>query len=112
MITNVYWYNRGKYQNLAERLEKMIPLKGSVKNPRKNKALEKFRKAANCYYDLYNNGLCNRANQFRQVFGIPSSKFVKERNVYRSKFTDELYELVEQQMDQIILAAAKEQRLI
>ena len=47
-MSDTYWNNKGKYQNLSDKLEKLIPAQGSVLNPEKNPALEKFRKASNC----------------------------------------------------------------
>lgn len=93
----------------VEELEALIPSEGEVDEPRKNKALEKFRKACNCYYDHYNNGLCNRASEFREVFGIASTKY-KEKVGRYSSFVDELYDRVETVMDEIILNAVKEQK--
>lgn len=86
----------------------MIPHSGSVDNPKNNKHLEKFRKATNCYYDLYNNGLCNRANEFRRIFGIASSRY----GSYRYGFNVTLKEHVELNMDQFIENAAKEQGIM
>ena len=51
-LTNTYWNSNGKYNALAEQLQALIPAEGAVAQPRKNKKLEKFRKAVNCYYDL------------------------------------------------------------
>lgn len=109
MIKNSYWNNNGRFQMYVEELEALIPSEGEVNEPRKNKALEKFRKACNCYYDLYNNGLCNRASEFREVFGIASTKY-KEKVGRCSSFVDELYVNTEQVMDEIILNAVKEQK--
>lgn len=109
MIKNSYWNNNGRFQMYVEELEALIPSEGEVNEPRKNKALEKFRKASNCYYDLYNNGLCNRASEFREVFGIASTKY-KEKVGRYSSFVDELYDRVETVMDEIILNAVKEQK--
>lgn len=103
-----YWNSNGQYQKYSEELANMVPISGSVAEPRKNRALEMYRKAANCYYDLYNNGLCNRASQFRTVFGIPSSHYGN----YKDGFSKRLYEQLEEKMSEIILAAAKEQKLI
>ena len=72
---NTYWNHNGKHEALAAQLQALIPSEGQVVSPRKNKKLEKFRKAVNCYYDLYNNGLGNRANSFAKVFGIPSREY-------------------------------------
>ena len=43
---------------------------GTCEFPRsKNKNLEKFRQASNAAYDLFNNGLGNRKQQFKKIFG-------------------------------------------
>lgn len=101
MKSKTYWGNKGKYQALANKLDELIPTQGSVCDPAKNKALEKFRKASNAYYDLYNNGLCNRASEFRKVFGFGGTWIAKQGFPYYQKLEDKL--------DEIILAAAKEQ---
>lgn len=99
-----YWNSRGRYQRKADKLYALIPAKGEVPNPRKNPALEKFRKASNAYYDLYNNGLWNRAKEFRSVFGFGGTFIAK------SRFTDaDAIARLDAAMDEIILAAAKEQ---
>lgn len=68
-----FWNNNHPLTPLADRVHELIPLLGEVENPRKNRRLEKFRKAANCYHDLFNNGLGNRAAEFRQVMGVSGS---------------------------------------
>ncbi len=98
-----YWNNTGKREALARKLEALIPKEGEVPDPTKNKALEKFRKASNCYYDLFNNGLCNRAAEFRQVFGFGGTHIAKSRDYHSDK--------LECKMDEIILAAAVEQNI-
>jgi hypothetical protein len=106
MLKDSYWNHRGTYQAAAKQLEQLIPAEGSVENPRStNRALEKFRRAANCYYDLYNNGLGNRASEFRQVFGIASTHY----SLGRCRFERSLYRDTEREMDSIIAAAAVEQ---
>ena len=106
---NTYWNTEGKYQRMADELKHLIPLSDSVDKPRStNKKLEKFRKACNCYYDLYNNGLCNRRGEFRTVFGIASTRFVYSR--YQDKHHDEMYEITEKKMDQIVWDAYAEQK--
>lgn len=108
MNENTYWNNNGKYDKAQEAIAELVPASGGVDNPRgKNKKLEKFRKASNCYYDLYNNGLCNRAAQFAKVFGIASSRYGN----YSNGFITQLYNEVELEMDSIIEAAAFEQGL-
>ena len=106
-----YWNNTGKNQILGDQLDDLIPASGSVLNPMKNHKLEKFRKAQNCYYDLYNNGLCNRMAEFRKVYGFSASDYKRDDRSYPD-FSDALYIKVEELLDLIILDAAKEQKLI
>lgn len=110
-MDNTYWNNKGTYQAIAEKLQAMVPTEGAVLQPRKNKALERFRNATNCYYDLYNNGLCNRKAQFARVFEIPPSRYAQPWARYRS-YSEALYERTEAKMDIIVMAAAIEQGLV
>ena len=106
-----YWESKGQYQNLVEELTKRLPPFDSVPNAKtSNKHLEKFRKAQNCYYDLYNNGLCNKAREFSIVFRIPGvPREIKQNYRYNTLVCKTTEELIEAKMDKIILAAAKEQ---
>ena len=64
-----YWNEEGFHQTIAEALQGLIPVIGEVPEGKTtNKALERFRRAQNCYYDLYNNGLINRAREFSTLF--------------------------------------------
>lgn len=110
MNTNTYWNNAGKYVELAAKLQKLIPLSGAVPNPRTNKSLEKYRKATNCYHDLYNNGLINMLSEFRTVIGFAASPFKQAWRGYGC-FEPALFTKTELAMDDIILAAAKEQNI-
>ncbi len=110
MSLEQYWNNSGRYQEVANKLNELIPVEGSVENPRKNKALEKYRNASNCYYDLYNNGLCNRVSEFRKVFDIASSMYKQPWRGFGC-YEPAMYIKVERAMDEIILAAAKEQNI-
>ena len=109
-MENTYWNRNGKYNDLAEKLQALIPIEGAVENPRKNKKLEKFRKAVNCYYDLYNNGLCNRASSFAKVFGIPTREY-KLFGRY-TRYDQSLYIETEEVMDKIVYEAALEQGFV
>ncbi len=103
-----YWDGKGEHQALYDELNKRIPAMGSVEDSRgANRRLEKLRVAANCYYDLFNNGLGNRAAEFRRVFGFGGSVIAK------NNFSATLHESVEleRKMDEIILLAALEQGL-
>ena len=107
-LSTTYWGSKGSYPRLAEKLQALVPSSGEVKDAKKNPALEKFRKAQNCYYDLYNNGLYNRKREFRDVFGFTSTRY----SVAPGEFMLEMYQKVETEMDAIILAAGREQGLI
>jgi len=108
MLKNSYWNNQGTFESAAKELNKLIPIEGSVDKPRStNKKLEKFRKACNCYHDLYNNGLGNRAQEFRQVFGIASSPY--KRYGRFGQFMSTLYARTEAKMNTIVREAAIEQ---
>lgn len=113
MLDNIYWASRGKHQDLADKLQAMIPHEGSVRNPEKNKKLEKFRKASNVYYDLFNNGLCNRANQFYGVFGFAAGDYrLNFGGPLGDRYASTFWHKVEARMDEIVLEAAREQGLL
>lgn len=105
---NTYWNHKGQEQQKADALKKLVPASGAVVNPQKNKALEKFRKASNAYYDLYNNGLCNRARSFSRVFGIPANEY-KFKTTYSWEFAEIVYVTAERKMNDIIANAWEEQ---
>lgn len=102
-----YWNGNSQYQKLADALQKLIPAEGPVANINRNRALEKFRKAVNCYYDLYNNGLCNRARGFAAIFRIAPMTY----GSYRGGYSPYLFQHTEEKMDEFVLAAAKEQNI-
>ena len=97
MITyhDTYWCSKGEHQALLDAVNKLIPAMGEI--PEKP-ALDLFRQASNCYYDLYNNGLCNRADEFERVFGFLPDTKLPRKDVVR----------VERKINQMLLAAAKE----
>jgi len=104
-MQNTYWNHNGRFNDMANKLQELIPAEGAVKNITKNRALERFRKAVNCYYDLYNNGLCNRLAAFNKLFGIAASNY----RYSHGRFGQSFYEYVERKMDQFILDAYAEQ---
>lgn len=116
-MENSYWNSRGTYQDLYNQLLKLIPGPGPVTAP-KSRKLDLLRKAANVYYDVFNNGLCNRGSQFYGVFKFGARSF-KRTKYYRDlngrqyarteiQF-DRIMRPMDARMDEIILAAAKEQ---
>jgi hypothetical protein len=109
----LYWDGAGRHKKAADALNERIPLTGSVDDPKKNKRLEKFRKAVNCYHDLYNNGLWNRSAEFRSVFRKYGIRVSDYRHPWPNREID--FEAIaphlEAAMDAIIVDAAKEQGL-
>ena len=69
-LFEVNWGVRADLKDIQEKLWDLIPTSGSCESPRsKNKHLDRFRRAANLAYDLFNNGLMNRRQEFRKFFG-------------------------------------------
>lgn len=66
---NAVWGVTEVTRPLVDELWELIPMSGSVAQPSKNPKLEKFRKAQNVVYDIFNNGLMNRGRQLR-VLGL------------------------------------------
>jgi len=100
------WGVNPGFKHLQEKLDDLIPLQGRVPHSRsKNKALEKFRVASNLTYDLFNNGLGNRRNQFGSFFGWAPYT--------RGGMTNSQFEEAERKLEpvitRIIIDAAKEQ---
>ena len=89
----------------------MLPDQGACENARStNKHLDKFRRAQNAVYDLFNNGLCNRRGLFKNIFGWAPY----QRDTYyatRMMWTN-WEDRVEEDFTPIIIAAAKEQGLV
>lgn len=96
---NTYWCGKGKHQALEITLFGLLPDYGEIKNADDNPALELYRQAGNCYYDLYNNGLCNLPEEFERIFGFDGS----------GELTPETVKGAERVMNKLILAAGKEQ---
>ncbi len=110
-VDMTYWNHSGRHQEFQNRLETLIPTSGEVSNAKQNRALELYRKAGNCYYDLYNNGLCNRRQEFYSIFKLKSARHSWSRRYNRMSEHEEKTFLaaVESKMDELILAAYLEQ---
>jgi hypothetical protein len=100
-----YWSEKGKHEALVRSLTNLV---AERKDPKANPALEKFRVASNCYYDLYNNGLGNKAQEFRRVFGFSGIQLTTTGR-RGGDLTQRLVDKTEAKINQIILAAAIEQ---
>lgn len=104
-----FWNSNSDIQHVADELSDLVPAMGSVPEPRKNKALERFRRATNCYYDLYNNGLDNRRQEFYRLFKVRVSDFYIPWKRGREIDFDRIMPVVEPIMRSFVLAAAAEQ---
>ena len=107
MFKNPWGVNEG-FKHLQEKLDELIPFEGRCEFPNsKNKALDKFRRAQNAAYDLFNNGLGNKRSLFQNIYGWS----VGPRDTsYAQKMTWSHWEdKVEEVLTPIILEAAKEQ---
>lgn len=115
VMENTYWNHKGTHQALIEKLYALVPVSGEIKGS-KNKALERFRKASNAYYDIFNNGGWNRGQSISKFFGS-SVTFELRRLRENPRYArlpevnswNRIHQSTEPKMDEIILAAAKEQ---
>lgn len=107
-MENTYWNGNGTHQSLADKLREFIPAEG----PCSNKKVERFRKAANNYYDIFNNGGGNRGHGIGQMFpGVMSH--INEMHSFRSTPNwDMIHQMVEPKMNEIILETAKKVGLV
>ncbi len=100
-------------ESVVYKLDKSIPLEGSVHSVNKNKCLERLRKAGNVVHDIFNNGLGNRGRQLR-VLGLRKDQLPLpeyRHGYYYEGQWDRITEIVEPIMEQIILDAAVEQNV-
>jgi hypothetical protein len=107
MNQKTYWNHQGKYPKTHLDLAALVPSEGSVPNPYKNKALERFRKACNKYYRLYNDGDFNVGAA--RMFGIDRPS--RYRRFDYPKWNELLYAKVEEAINVIIEEAAREQNI-
>lgn len=107
LFKNTWGCNQG-FSHLNNNLNDLLPLEGRCEFPNsKNKALDKFRRAQNAAYDLFNNGLGNKRALFKSIFGW--SVGVRDTS-YATKMQWSMWEdRVEEVLTPIMLEAAKEQ---
>lgn len=109
-LSDTYWNTTGKYEQIGFALGMLLPPVGKCPDAqRSNKHLDRLRRARNCYYDLYNNGLINKHAEFYRLFGFGVRQDMKEnRGVLRRS----LVVRIERAMDEFILLAALEQGML
>tara|TARA_B100001115_G_C15558891_1_gene266265 strand:- start:47 stop:415 length:369 start_codon:yes stop_codon:yes gene_type:complete len=109
------WGVRNDVKHLVEALQDKLPAMGMVKNANKNRCLEKFRKAQNVTYDIFNNGLINRGKSLK-VLGLKKDDlplpFYYGTDGYFPGNWDRVEFLVSEAFAPIVRAAAIEQGMI
>ena len=110
MFKNPWGVNEG-FKDLCDKLTELLPFEVRCEFPKtKNKHLEKFRRAQNAAYDLFNNGLCNKSRLFKDIYGW--SVGYRETS-YANRMTWSHWEdRVEEVLTPIIQKAIKEQGVI
>ena len=106
------WGCTSETKPLVDMLDELVPFEGQVDEPRKNRALEKFRKAQNVVYDTFNNGLCNRGSEIGRVLGVKKRDLALPSGYYNNGNWDQVEHLIEEAFTPIVIAAAKEQGII
>ena len=106
MNNETYWSNKGRYQKLAEQLEKLIPFTGEVEDAKNNPKLEKFRMINNAYYDLYNNGGINNDTKFVSKY-FPKCMSLADKSLW-----DQCEKITEPIVDKAVIAASVEQGIL
>ena len=106
------WGVRNDVKHLVDELNELLPAMGMVKNANKNKYLEKFRKAQNVTYDIFNNGLCNRGRELKVLglkkYDLPLPEYYGRDRYFPGNW-DRIEEIVCEAFTPIVQAAAKEQ---
>ena len=104
------WAIYSGFAHIQEKLDALLPFQGKVeKSQSANKQLEKFRKAQNLIYDLFNNALGNRRTEFRNFFGfVPLPGYGHQYEISRMRWS-QIEDEMEPIFTEIMLAAAKEQ---
>jgi hypothetical protein len=98
-MQNTYWNNSGKFQTLTNILTNEVPMYGECDTNLPK--LERFRRALNAYYDLYNNGGYNRKEDVRNIL----------RTSQRATVSSQGIQALEERMDKIVVEAFGEHLL-
>ena len=102
-----YWNSNGTYQAQYEELIKLVPREGEVKKGTCKHvfSLERFRKACNSYYDVFNNGGGNRDASTARFFPGALAE-IRESWKYRvTPNWDYVARICDEKMDVIIREA-------
>ena len=102
-----YWNSEGTYQTQYEELWNLVPKEGEVKKGMCKHvfSLERFRKACNSYYDVFNNGGGNRDASTAKFFpGVLYSLQYSRKSGYNVDW-EYVHRICDEKMDKIIREA-------
>ncbi len=107
LFSNEWGLNSG-FTKVVDQLNELLPMEGRCEFSRsKNKHLDKFRRAQNAAYDLFNNGLWNKRSLFKQIYGwAPGTRDCDHASRRQWAYWEDR---VEEDLTPIIIAAALEQ---
>jgi hypothetical protein len=102
-----YWNSEGTYQAQYEELIKLVPREGEIKKGMCKHvfSLERFRKACNSYYDVFNNGGGNRDASTSRFFPGVLSEIRQSWKYGVSVNWDYVHRVCDEKMDEIIREA-------
>lgn len=102
-----YWDSNGKYQTQYEELWKLVPRQGKIEKGmcKHVSSLERFRKACNCYYDVFNNGGGNRDASIAKFFPGVLSEIRDSWNRGVNINWDYIHRVCDEKMDEVIVEA-------
>lgn len=111
------WMERtcGDLESVIDALHERVPFEGRCEFPNsKNQKLDRFRRALNVVYDLFNNGLGNRRDQWKYTMGI-DVPIHTHSEVYRynirqdAKYWDNIEDNIAPRFRKIVMDAVLEQ---
>ena len=114
-MKKTFWDREHPLSNIADWMSReLIPANGSVENADKNPNLEIFRIAANAYYDIFNNGGCNRQDDIIEIFGVKVTEELSNidyahDNHHASELFKNIEDIIEPIMTTVVCNAMVEQ---
>ena len=112
-----YWGGTGKFQDLADKMQNMVPVSGPCYNIPDddtsgiNKPLDTFRQVVNAYYDIFNNGGGNNDTRKVSKFFPGVMQHLRGRNFYNPDW-DTISSKADALMDKHVQRAAKSMDLL
>ena len=84
----------GDLESWIDALQERVPMSGPCPSARnKNKSLDRFRRATNVVYDIFNNGLMNRARELKVL-----DKKLRKRDLPLYVSNQDKWDIIEQRI--------------